>query len=57
MGGGHYGLESALNIRGEVEVCDTLASTWEDPEIYLEVLSFSLGTPSLEDRLLLLSCK
>ena len=62
MCGGYYWLrgESALDVN-KAKVKDAtfwhLRATWEDPEIYQEVLTFSLGTPSLEDRILLLSCK
>lgn len=60
MGGGYYWPkgESAPNV---IKVKDStlwhLRATWEDPKIHQEVRTFSLGASSLEDRILLLSCK
>lgn len=52
MGGGYYWLkgESALSVR-EVEDATIwhLRSTWENPEIHQEVLTFLLQTPALAD--------
>lgn len=60
VGGGYCWLrgESILSVR-EVKNAALwhLRSTRENPEIHQEVIIFLLGTPSLVDRILLLSCK